>query len=844
MNWTINQTVDLSRGYTPVVWPNALMVSGDVGAHTWRLTVLDNGVPADLSGATITGNFLRDDGATVKVTGSVSGNIASVTLTDACYAVEGKLVGTMRAVISGATITLAAVVYTVKLLTSGDVVDPGVAYQDFTIDASPAGAYADLAALISDNPDHTKIYITLDDGKWCYYNGTTWIAGGVYQAASVAGKITTLENVSGINWYTGYINANGAILTTHETRRYSDLMCCVPGDTASYISETNHVNISGIAFYSKSGIFISGIANNGAKGTEQTAIVPENAYFCRLSTDEATLDKSYVRFSSGAIPSSLRLLYGHVDTSISQVSDALTDLSPFVMDFVSGKAHDDGAIRASSTDAVTSSAYPASEGDTVHIDDPAGNYRLLILKYNASMEYIGYVEGIGKKVVDHSGYMRIQIRRKDSAPLTTQWIADVLNKRGMVVVEQMGRLAPITRSGLTGQAPVYVSPDGDDNNNNGATASSPLKTIQAAISRGASTICLARGVYARQNISVSSPGRDLEIVATQEGSYTSPDRQRAVLYLGEDISFAGMTSHGAGVYSKAFSDAPASYQRVFVDKSEPPISTGSRPSPNAALWLSYSDTPKDKMLTPVLTLAACQSTPDSFFWDGSTVTTHIADTTGLTKLVAGGYSLQGVRIEYGGNITLRGIEVLYAEYQGFYVRKNSFIHLVDCVTRYSQKADGFSADYSDGRFDGCISTHNRNDGFNVHGYGRTDYYDCVGMYNGDDGISHHDGCSGVIIGGEWAHNGKGGVSSPTYGAQVDVYTAVCHHNAYGIYAVGDESSVARTVRMTGNVCYDNSTAGILVAYVAVLGYNNHFDNNTTPVSLGTGGVYTDLGATP
>lgn len=51
--------------------------------------------------------------------------------------------------------------------------------------ASPAGTYADLAALNDGTPtapDVTKIYITLDDGQWCYYNGSAWVAGGVYLA--------------------------------------------------------------------------------------------------------------------------------------------------------------------------------------------------------------------------------------------------------------------------------------------------------------------------------------------------------------------------------------------------------------------------------------------------------------------------------------------------------------------------------------------------------------------------------------------------------------------------------------------------------------------------------------
>lgn len=198
MNWTISQTVDLANGYTPIVWPNALMVSGDVGAHTWEVTVLENGVAVDLTGATLTGNFLRADGNTVQVSGGVSGNVASVTLTDVCYAVEGKLMGSMKLIKAGVTITLCAVIFTVKLLTSGDVIDPGIAYQDFTIDASPAGTYADLAALISADPDHDKIYITLDDGNWCYHNGSTFVAGGVYQAASVtASEVST--SVDGVS---------------------------------------------------------------------------------------------------------------------------------------------------------------------------------------------------------------------------------------------------------------------------------------------------------------------------------------------------------------------------------------------------------------------------------------------------------------------------------------------------------------------------------------------------------------------------------------------------------------------------------------------------------------------
>lgn len=269
MNWTISQTVDLANGYTPIVWPNALMVSGDVGAHTWEVTVLEDGSAVDLTGATLTGNFLRADGNTVQVSGSVSGSVASVTLTDVCYAVEGKLMGSMKLIKVGVTITLCAVIFTVKLLTTGSVIDPGIAYADFTIDASPAGTYADLATLIAEDPDHSKIYITLDDGKWCYHNGSAFVAGGVYQATSIAdGSVTpsklSFNPVFGVrsknlfNQHTAiagyYINASG-VLAANAGFYASDWIPVSP--STDYYKNTYHLG----AYYDASKAFIDDFAN-------------------------------------------------------------------------------------------------------------------------------------------------------------------------------------------------------------------------------------------------------------------------------------------------------------------------------------------------------------------------------------------------------------------------------------------------------------------------------------------------------------------------------------------------------------------------------------------------------
>ena len=76
---------------------------------------------------------------------------------------------------------------------------------------SPAGVYATVSELTAADPDHSKIYIVGADGKWYYYNND-WVAGGIYQAATVEDfsidyqKINPFKNgIQNIFWQDGYI---------------------------------------------------------------------------------------------------------------------------------------------------------------------------------------------------------------------------------------------------------------------------------------------------------------------------------------------------------------------------------------------------------------------------------------------------------------------------------------------------------------------------------------------------------------------------------------------------------------------------------------------------------------
>ena len=125
-NWLIEQEIDLQRGaQAPQVWPNALMLCGDNNAHTWRVTVLDGGEAAQVTGS-VTGYFVRPDGNTVAVQGSMTGNVASVVLAQACYAQEGDVKAVLRLSVStGAKVTLAALILPVRNVLTDSIIDPG-----------------------------------------------------------------------------------------------------------------------------------------------------------------------------------------------------------------------------------------------------------------------------------------------------------------------------------------------------------------------------------------------------------------------------------------------------------------------------------------------------------------------------------------------------------------------------------------------------------------------------------------------------------------------------------------------------------------------------------------------
>ena len=140
-------TCELNRPVT-IKHLDGMFFSQDVQANRIVVSVVRGGVNENLSGS-VSANIIRADGATVVQTGEVSGNVATVTLPAAAYAVPGAIAVFVKHTGSGVTSTIAAVTGYVYKSTTDTIVDPGTVVPNIN----------ELLAMIDDCEDATAACI-------------------------------------------------------------------------------------------------------------------------------------------------------------------------------------------------------------------------------------------------------------------------------------------------------------------------------------------------------------------------------------------------------------------------------------------------------------------------------------------------------------------------------------------------------------------------------------------------------------------------------------------------------------------------------------------------------------
>ena len=234
--------IELNNGSIHRSFLSHTIGAGDALANRFGVRVFRNGAAEDIGG-TCMGLFVRADGTTVTIaSGTVSGNMAYVTLPEACYAVEGQFALAIKCQGSGVTGTLRIVDGVVSRTSTDALVDPGtvitgieelIAMIGTAIESIPED-YSALQADVKDIAGNNVVFrdsykkITTNKGTWANVVETYPLYPN---AASIRVKYTTVATDSGtiptnrirVDFMSGstsisysYITVDSAVLTVPD----------------------------------------------------------------------------------------------------------------------------------------------------------------------------------------------------------------------------------------------------------------------------------------------------------------------------------------------------------------------------------------------------------------------------------------------------------------------------------------------------------------------------------------------------------------------------------------------------------------------------------------------------
>lgn len=290
---------------TPIEDLQGSAFTNENGGHTFQISGVDsNGESLALSG-TIAASFLRPDQTTVGISGSVSGGVASVTLSAECYGIPGRFGLVVFLTSDGKKTAIYSCVGNVAR-SSTDAVAPGVVADvvdlineiEAAVDTIPA-SYSALMADIAPTYSSSALYAV---GDYAWYDGdlkrcivpitvgetytpahwTSAVVGDDVCAlkSALSGNQTQIELLSE-NGY--YIATNTGSIDLENPRSYYvnyrgkyALVPCVAGDTF-FVTGKGANNHKPWATCNSSGTYIRSNAQNTVEN-EKVTIADGEAY--------------------------------------------------------------------------------------------------------------------------------------------------------------------------------------------------------------------------------------------------------------------------------------------------------------------------------------------------------------------------------------------------------------------------------------------------------------------------------------------------------------------------------------------------------------------------------------
>lgn len=204
-NWIVHRYANLARpGCVETVTDFGYCFVGDKKAHTWKVECVVNDTPADLTGYTAHGYFVRADKGTVIVNATISDNVVTCVLDEYCYAVKGELKGTLciENTTTGENVTIGAMSVRLRSGATDTIIDTG----------DVISSLADLLAEIETMRRATTAATTATTNA----NAATAAAN---QAAGSASEAATNANTARTNAITATTAANNAATAANQAAK-------------------------------------------------------------------------------------------------------------------------------------------------------------------------------------------------------------------------------------------------------------------------------------------------------------------------------------------------------------------------------------------------------------------------------------------------------------------------------------------------------------------------------------------------------------------------------------------------------------------------------------------------
>ena len=178
-----------------------------------------------------------------------------------------------------------------------------------------------------DMTDTTKIYVNTTDGKWYYYNGSSWTIGGTYQSTGIGEKSIfkknleqdlqnnfkmEMESVSGVTWHVGGFYTNTGALSSNENYAYSDSINVNTNDVYMYPNSTS----PNVTMWDSSNNFV-GYINGNTNGFEPF-VIPDGVSAIKLnkSTSATIVDNGKLyKIKNYYLDGQSQLSYGDMDSA-------------------------------------------------------------------------------------------------------------------------------------------------------------------------------------------------------------------------------------------------------------------------------------------------------------------------------------------------------------------------------------------------------------------------------------------------------------------------------------------------------------------------------------------------